>query len=281
MAPRTGADGLIASRAKVTSAGTILALVTAVVLVIPGCGESGSDVEATGASRSSPPATAGTAESLGSPKEAKAPASKGRSKSSNAGADDAERTSSAESASGAGKHGSHVAIPKGPPEPEPTAAQRANATLASIALASPAVQLGAEGEARLPSTYTCDGRDSWPALRWQGIPPDTAELVLFAMNIQPAKGKLFFDWALAGLDPELEGLDGGQLPKGAVTGQNSFGKTGYSICPLAGSETYIFALYALSRRLSPDQGFDPHALREEVLDASGNVGILAASYVRG
>jgi len=133
----------------------------------------------------------------------------------------------------------------------------------------------------LSAEYTCDGKNTSPALLWQGAPQGTAELVLFAMNIQPVEGKLFFDWAVAGLSPELEEIEAGKLPKGAVAGLNSFGKTGYEICPEGGSETYMFTLFALPKKLSPGHGFDPIALRKEVAGVSGNAGLLALSYARG
>jgi phosphatidylethanolamine-binding protein (PEBP) family uncharacterized protein len=67
-----------------------------------------------------------------------------------------------------------------------------------------------------------------------------------------------------------------------VEGTNSFGRRGYSICPEpGGAETYIFALFALPRALSPRAGFDPRPLREEILAVSGNVGLLTAIYSRG
>ena len=96
------------------------------------------------------------------------------------------------------------------------------------------------------------------------------------MNAAPVEGKLFFDWAVAGLPADLEGNRRRQLPKGAVVGQNGFGKTGYEICPSQGqAETYVFALYAIPKRLSPAKGFDPHRLREEALAAVGHAGLLA------
>ena len=148
-------------------------------------------------------------------------------------------------------------------------------------MSSPALR-SAGSVATLPSSYTCDGKDSWPQLEWQGVPADTAELILFAMNVQPVEGKLFFDWAVGGIDPGLGGLEAGKLAKGAVQGKNSFGKADYSICPAKGqAETYVFALYALPERLSPRQGFDPRRLREEVQAVSGNAGLLAAVYGRG
>jgi phosphatidylethanolamine-binding protein (PEBP) family uncharacterized protein len=151
-----------------------------------------------------------------------------------------------------------------------------------MTLVGPSLPLAEGGIAALPAPYTCDGAGSWPALRWSGVPAGTKELVLYVMNARPVGGRLFFDWALAGLDPSAQSLAAARLPKGAVVGTNSFGKRGYEICPEPGAaETYIFALFALPRALSPKPGFDPRTLREEILALSGNVGLLTAIYSRG
>ena len=63
-----------------------------------------------------------------------------------------------------------------------------------------------------------------------------------------------------------------------MVGPNGFGKKGYGLCPPGGSETYVFALYALSQKLQARPGFDPAALRKEVLDLSGDVGLLGVGY---
>jgi Raf kinase inhibitor-like YbhB/YbcL family protein len=265
MAQRTGADGLIAPRAKITSAAAIAALVIAAALTASGCG---GDSDAQTASVSHPTTSAEEATST-------APASKE--------APPAGTGSSSEGQKPAGaKHGPHIVLPKGAPEPGPTPQQRAEATVINMTLQSPALLPGSAGsEERLPATYTCDGKDISPPLRWRGIPQGTKELALLVLNLEPVNEALFFDWAVAGLDPSLESLEADQLPKGAILGRNGFGRNAYSICPPEGQETYIFALYALSRKLSPKQGFDPAALRQKILDLNGNAGILAASYGRG
>ena len=43
----------------------------------------------------------------------------------------------------------------------------------------------------------------------------------------------------------------------------------------------MFALFAVPKKLSPSPGFEPLALRKSVLDASGDVGLLALDYARG
>jgi phosphatidylethanolamine-binding protein (PEBP) family uncharacterized protein len=172
-------------------------------------------------------------------------------------------------------------MPKGEPEPGITPQQRREATVASMRLDSPSVPPSSGGPGPLPVKYTCDGQSTSPALHWKGVPEGTAELVVLAMNLHPVRGKLFFDWAVGGLNPSLEEIKAGQLPKGAVTGRNSFGKVGYELCPEGSGETYIFGLFAIPKKLSPSRGFDPLALRKEVAEAAGNVGLLAVSYTRG
>jgi len=184
-------------------------------------------------------------------------------------------------ATSAERQGVSITPPKGPREPEASPEERAEATVVSMSLSSPTLSAGAESVAPLPANYTCDGNDTWPTLQWKGIPAGTAELVLFVLNIEPVDEALFFDWAVAGLDPSLEEVKSGELPKGAVLGRNSFGKNGYSICPPKSPETVIFALYALPKALRSSKGFDPAALRKEVLDISGNAGLLATSYRTG
>jgi phosphatidylethanolamine-binding protein (PEBP) family uncharacterized protein len=175
---------------------------------------------------------------------------------------------------------SKVSIPKGEPEPTQTAQQKAQATVTDMTLYSP--DLPRASTSPLPATYTCDGQDSWPRLSWQGTPPGTAELALLVMNSQPIEDKVFFDWAVAGIDPSISGLEAGKLPKGAVVGKNSFGKVGYSICPPPQSrESYVLLLYALPKSLDPKRGFEPLAFREATLAISGNAGLMAVSYARG
>jgi phosphatidylethanolamine-binding protein (PEBP) family uncharacterized protein len=118
-------------------------------------------------------------------------------------------------------------------------------------------------------------------LRWRAVPSGTAELALFVMNANPVDGELFFDWAVAGIDPKSGGLRAGQTVAGAIVGRNASGDVGYSICPPKGTEeTYIFALYALPRRLSPQPGFSPASLHAQAVSASREAGLLAATYQR-
>jgi len=129
--------------------------------------------------------------------------------------------------------------------------------------------------------YTCDGADTSLPISWSKIPPHTAEIVVFVFNFLPVGGKLFPDWAVAGLSPSLHGLSAGQLPAGAIVGRNGFGQTRYSICPAKGSNTrFAFLVYALPQRIAVKPGFDADALREKALHAAEHAGLLAFSYRR-
>jgi phosphatidylethanolamine-binding protein (PEBP) family uncharacterized protein len=263
------------------SAGLCLALMLA-GLLLSGCGGGSSEAQGTAGSTAT---TAGedsvAATSPGAPGE-KSGASKAdhQAQGDGQGQAAAPKGASAPGAQGTEKHGPRIAQPKGPREQAATPAEVSELTVADMHLTSPSLPAGSGGPTPLTATYTCDGKGEWPALSWGGVPAGTAELILYAMNIQPVEGKLFVDWAVAGLEPGLTGIEAGKLPKGAVVGTNSFGKRGYEICP-EGSEIYIFAVYALPRALSPAPGFDARELRRQVLDVSGNVGLLSLAYSRG
>lgn len=262
---------------KRTANTAIAVLAVLALLVVWGCG---GDEDPAAQTASEP---AGQSQAQGSPS---APA-----KDKGKGSEFAEERAAAEAAiegkpapqgtagKAAGKKGPSIKPPKGPQEPAPTPRQRAESTLASMTLSSPVLQPGPESISPLPTTYSCKGKNVPPPLSWQGVPPGTRELVLFVLNLEPVNEALFFDWAVAGIDPALSNLESSQrLPQGAIPGRNGFGKLDYSLCPQKEGETVLFALYALPSPSGAKRGFDPMALRKEVLDRSGNAGILAVSF---
>jgi phosphatidylethanolamine-binding protein (PEBP) family uncharacterized protein len=257
---------------KTTSTGILPVLVVVVSLALAGCGGGGGD-ETSATSVASSPSTTSKQETH----EKSSSAQAGPSDSKSSQAQKGPKANEGHQPGGSAEQGAQIASPKGPREPEPTPKQVEEATLASMELSSPVLRPGPESVSTLPAPYTCDGKDTWPELKWSGVPTGTKELALLVLNIEPVNEALFFDWAITGLDPKLEGLQSGQLPKGAIVGRNSFGKIGYSICPPS-HETIIFALYALPKQLPAQKGFDPMALRKQILESSGNSGLLAVSY---
>jgi phosphatidylethanolamine-binding protein (PEBP) family uncharacterized protein len=273
MAQRTGDLGLLGPIRKVASAGAIPALAAA--LWLSGCGGDSDDPTQ---STERPPAVAAkeqaqekaSAPSDSATQEQQQPQGKSPSKAD-------QPTNSPQA-----KQTPPIAAPEGERERGATPAERAQATVASMTLESPAVLTPQSGSTSiLPATFTCDGKDTSPPLRWAGVPQGTAELVLFAINLAPVSEELFFDWAVAGINPNLQSLSEGELPRGAILGRNGFGKQGYSVCPKATEETIIFALHAIPSPSGARPGFDPLALRDAVLGQAGDVGLMAVTYARG
>jgi hypothetical protein len=85
-------------------------------------------------------------------------------------------------------------------------------------------------ELRIRKRYTCDGAHLSLPVRWSVVPGDIRELGLFVVSAPAIRGKLFPDWAVAGLNSRLGGISSGALPHGAVLDRDSFGHVNYSIC---------------------------------------------------
>ncbi|MGH3041266.1 MAG: YbhB/YbcL family Raf kinase inhibitor-like protein [Gaiellaceae bacterium] len=129
----------------------------------------------------------------------------------------------------------------------------------------------ADGEP-IESRYTCDGEDVSPALAWEGVPEETAELALVVED-PDAPGGTFTHWVAYGLDPgetELpEGVpEGGEVdgPPALRQGSNDFGTVGYGgPCPPGGeTHDYVFRLLALDA----ETGLEGGASRDELLAAA-------------
>jgi hypothetical protein len=163
-----------------------------------------------------------------------------------------------------------VAESKADPESGPTKSRQESTPAANLKVSIPG---------GLTSTNTCEGKNTSPEMAWSKVPPGTKELAVFAVNVQPVKGKLYFDWALAGIDPRVTHLKAGEVPEGAVRGRTSSGAKGWSLCPPnSKSETYIFSVYALSKSLSPKEGFDPLKLRIKATPLTKKVGLEGVTF---
>jgi phosphatidylethanolamine-binding protein (PEBP) family uncharacterized protein len=156
-------------------------------------------------------------------------------------------------------------------EPQPTASMEVSIPTESR-----------EEDLYIPRRYTCDGADISPPVRWSRVPPATAQLAIFVINLQPVHGNFVFDWAVAGISPTSHGISAGTLPPGAVIGRNSYGKTGYSICPIkgAGKEHYVVRVLALPHPLSAKPGFDAETVYRRAERAATVVGLAGGAYKR-
>jgi len=262
--------------------GRLIAVVIVAALVVAGCGGRGSSASSTAgtspsttaSSGQSPSLQAGSGESESKPKKAESNPEGAKS----GGADESGATSGSKSSQPGGPESSNnkkkhppIELPTGKPETGPTPQQLAKVPTADISVSIPG------GE--VPVESTCKGKNISPAVEWGEIPSGTVELALFVLNLEPINEKLYFDWAVAGIDPSTHGLKAGEAPPGAVIGRNSAGQTKYSICPKGGgTENYVFSLYAITKSLNPKTGFDPLALRKEATHASDSIGLYTTGY---
>jgi Raf kinase inhibitor-like YbhB/YbcL family protein len=145
-----------------------------------------------------------------------------------------------------------------------------------LRLQSPAFHQGGD----IPAKFSCDGADVSPALAWRGVPSGARELAL-VMEDPDAGG--FVHWTVLGIGPGTSRVREGQIPAGAVETENSFGERGWGgPCPPEGDEPhrYVFALYALRRRLGLDRDASPDEVREGLADAGLARGTLTGRFGR-
>jgi hypothetical protein len=112
---------------------------------------------------------------------------------------------------------------------------------------------------RIPREYTCEGADTSPELRWDGIPPGTQSLALIVDDPDapdPAAPRMtYVHWVLYNLPPDADGLAAAvpydRLPAGTQQGLNDWGRPGYGgPCPPIGRHRYFHKLYALDTVLT-------------------------------
>lgn len=145
-----------------------------------------------------------------------------------------------------------------------------------IVLSSPAVS-----SSGLQSRYTCDGQDVPLPLRWKGVPPGTAELMIDVIKVKPVANKLYFSWAVTHISPTTHEIREGKLPPGAVVGTNGDGQAAYHLCPPKGQvESYVAVIFALPHVLRARPGFDPAKLRLQAEHMATYQNLLIFNYTR-
>src|SRR6266852_3867540 len=101
----------------------------------------------------------------------------------------------------------------------------------------------------IPSKFTCDGADTNPPLRFEGVPAEAKSLALI-VDDPDAPGGLFTHWLVWNIDPKTTEIVENSAPVGAVQGTNDFPKKGYGgPCPASGTHRYYFKVFALAQTL--------------------------------
>jgi phosphatidylethanolamine-binding protein (PEBP) family uncharacterized protein len=130
-----------------------------------------------------------------------------------------------------------------------------------MSISSPAFELNGA----IPATYTCQGANISPPLRWQNLPAHTVEMVLFVIDDSSDGSTGGIRWLVAGLTPSTSEIQAGKLPTGALVGANSAGKATFGgICPAKGQTDRIeFVLWALSKHIALSGGFTSSVAEQE------------------
>ncbi|MEK7119284.1 MAG: YbhB/YbcL family Raf kinase inhibitor-like protein [Patescibacteria group bacterium] len=115
----------------------------------------------------------------------------------------------------------------------------------------------------VPVRFTCNGKNVNPALIVSGVPERATSLVLIVDDPDAPFG-VFTHWLLWNIPPETKNIEEGEMPEGAVSGLNSFGKPGYNgPCPASGLHRYFFTVIALDSFV----GLNGQASRSELENA--------------
>jgi phosphatidylethanolamine-binding protein (PEBP) family uncharacterized protein len=134
---------------------------------------------------------------------------------------------------------------------------------------------------KVPTHFTCGGANISLPFTWGRVPTGTVEIDLFVLQPYPVHGKLLAAYGVAGIKPDVRRLSAGSVPKGAIIGDNQFGKRGWSICPPKGSRAgYVVLLEPLPRRFPVRPGFDSAALLKRVFPSARFEGRTGFSYLR-
>ena len=136
----------------------------------------------------------------------------------------------------------------------------------ALTLRSSAIEAGS----RIPRTYTCDGRDISPPLRWDNVPRGAKSLALICDDPDAPMGT-WVHWVIYNIPADSDRLpealpSSERLESGALQGENDFGKIGYGgPCPPRGkAHRYFFHLYALDGMLPAAAGLTKKALLKEM-----------------
>jgi Raf kinase inhibitor-like YbhB/YbcL family protein len=147
---------------------------------------------------------------------------------------------------------------------------------AMLRVTSPAFDEGGT----IPKRFTCDGQDVSPPLIFRRAPSGAREL---ALVVEDPDADRFVHWTVLRIPPDTSRLPGGQVPRGAIETENSFGDSGWGgPCPPEDDDPhrYVFVLYALSRPLDLDADASPDEVRTAIDEVAIARGSLTGRYGR-
>jgi Raf kinase inhibitor-like YbhB/YbcL family protein len=115
-----------------------------------------------------------------------------------------------------------------------------------------------ENNGKIPSLYTCDGKNINPPLEIRNVPPAARSLVLIMddpdVPSSVRKDNMWVHWVIFNIPPDTRAIKENSTPPGTV-GQGTGGKNKYEgPCPPDREHRYYFKLYALKEILDLQSG---------------------------
>jgi Raf kinase inhibitor-like YbhB/YbcL family protein len=113
-----------------------------------------------------------------------------------------------------------------------------------------------QGDANIPSRFTCEGENISPELSWSGAPQGTKTFALVLHDPDAPRRGGYTHWVVFNI-PATENQVAENAPKnsnfpgGGTQGKNDDGSSGYTgPCPPSGTHRYYFHLYAVDQELN-------------------------------
>ncbi len=134
-----------------------------------------------------------------------------------------------------------------------------------------------QNNSKIPSVYTCDGKNINPPLSFSDIAKNAKSLVLI-MDDPDAPMGTFVHWVLFDINPEIRVINEDSIPDFAIQGLNSANKAGYvGPCPPSGSHRYFFKLYAVDTKLDfvekPNKKQLEEKMKNHIIDKAELIGL--------
>lgn len=121
-----------------------------------------------------------------------------------------------------------------------------------------------KNEERIPTKYTCDGRNINPPLNFSEVPSQAKSLALIVDDPDSPTGN-FTHWIIWNIAVNKKGFEEDYMAGDEVEGTNDFGDIGYGgPCPGSGTHRYFFRLYALDTKLELPATTTKEELEEEI-----------------
>lgn len=133
-----------------------------------------------------------------------------------------------------------------------------------------------ENGGKIPTEYTCDGKNVNPPLKIESVPPNTKSLALVFDDVDAPRGS-YVHWIVWNIDPGLKEIRENSVPEGSVQGMNDFKKRSYGgPCPPGRAHKYVSKIYALDILLS----LNPNSTKKD-LEKAMEGHILSQAQVTG